>query len=39
MIVAVSGFLITSIAFWPRPENSAQMTSACTRTTNAIPIR
>src|SRR5438067_2066508 len=39
MIVALNGFLMTSTICFPRPVMSAQITSACTRTTNAIPIR
>ena len=39
MIVAVSGFLITWITALPRPDNNAQMTSTCTRTTKPIPTR
>src|SRR4051812_10238856 len=38
MIVAVSGFLITSTALRASPVSRAQMTITCTATTNTIPI-
>jgi len=38
MIVALSGFLMTSIIVLPRPDISAQMTRACTKTTKPMPM-
>ena len=39
MMVAVSGFLITSTALRASPVRSAQITRTCTATTNTIPIQ